>query len=123
MVHDLKLTLDENITTMDNILDEDRKRRLRLLEERIQDPLSIGNIDSLLDTVQALYTDCDHVAVKKVKNVEVYMSRCELHFCLFKYDLRHVFYLLNLTNLYFCSLVRIDNKKSLYCFALPYEII
>lgn len=77
MVHDLKLMLDENITMMDNIRDEDRKRRLRLLEERIQDPLSIGNIDSLLDTVQALYTDCDHVAVKKVKNVEVYMNRCK----------------------------------------------
>lgn len=77
MVHDLKLTLDENITTMDNIRDEERKRRLRLLEEKIQDPLSIGSIDSLLDTVQALYTDCDHAAVKKVKNVEVYVNRCK----------------------------------------------
>ncbi|XP_018568813.1 rho-associated protein kinase 1 isoform X2 [Anoplophora glabripennis] len=60
---------------MDIIHDEDRKRRLRLLEERIQDPHSKGNIDSLLDTVQALYTDCDHAAIKKLKNVEVYLNR------------------------------------------------
>lgn len=62
---------------MMDIHDEDRKRRLRLLEERIQDPHSKGNIDSLLDTVQALYTDCDHPAIKKLKNVEVYLNRCE----------------------------------------------
>lgn len=62
---------------MDIVHDEDRKRRLRLLEERIQDPHSKGNIDSLLDTVQALYTDCDHPAVKKLKNIEVYLNRCK----------------------------------------------
>lgn len=77
MVNDLKLTLNANHIMMDNVRDEDRKQRLRLLEEKIQDPLSIGNIDSLLDTVQALCTDCDHNAVKKVKNVEVYMNRCK----------------------------------------------
>ncbi|KAJ8917547.1 hypothetical protein NQ315_005596, partial [Exocentrus adspersus] len=60
---------------MMEIHDEDRKRRLRLLEERIQDPHSKGNIDSLLDTVQALYTDCDHPSVKKLKNIEVYLNR------------------------------------------------
>lgn len=60
---------------MDIVHDEDRKRRLRLLEERIQDPHSKGNIDSLLDTVQALYTDCDHPSVKKLKNIEVYLNR------------------------------------------------
>lgn len=65
---------------MEKICDEDRKRRLRLLEEKIQDPRSIANVDSLLDTVQALYTDCDHAAIKKLKNVEVYTNRCEFVF-------------------------------------------
>uniref|UniRef100_A0A6P7F7B7 Rho-associated protein kinase let-502 n=1 Tax=Diabrotica virgifera virgifera TaxID=50390 RepID=A0A6P7F7B7_DIAVI len=60
---------------MDIISDEDRRRRLRVLEERIKEPRSKGNIDSLLDTVQALYTDCDHPAIKKLKNVEVYLNR------------------------------------------------
>lgn len=62
---------------MDNVHDEDRKRRLCLLEQHIQDPTSKGNVDSLLDTVQALYTDCDHPAIKKLKNVEVYLNRCK----------------------------------------------
>lgn len=60
---------------MERIRDEDRKRRLRFLEERIQDPKSKANIDCLLDTVQALITDCDHPAVRKVKNIEVYLNR------------------------------------------------
>lgn len=77
MVCDTETTLDNSTVTMENIRDEDRKRRLRLLEEKIQDPRSIGNIDSLLDTVQAIYTDCDYPAVKKIKNVEVYMNRCK----------------------------------------------
>lgn len=64
---------------MDCIIDEDRKRRLRQLEEKIQDPRSIANIDSLLDTVQALYTDCDHPTIRKMKNVEVYFNRCKFH--------------------------------------------
>lgn len=67
----------ESTIKMDVIHDEDRKRRLRLLEERIQNPQSKGNIDSLLDTVQALYTDCDHPSIKKQKNVEVYLQRCK----------------------------------------------
>lgn len=33
---------------MDGIKDEDRKRRLRQLEETIQDPRSIANVDCLL---------------------------------------------------------------------------
>lgn len=65
---------------MDIIHDEDRKRRLRLLEEKIRDPLGKGNIDSLLDTVQALYTDCEHPSIKKLKNVEVYLNRCKYIF-------------------------------------------
>lgn len=62
---------------MDQITDEDRKRRLQLLKSKIQDSQGKGNIDSLLDTVQALYTDCDHPAIKKLKNVEVYLNRCK----------------------------------------------
>lgn len=61
--------------TMENVGDDDRKRRLRVLEEQIQDPRSRANVDSLLDTVQALYTDCDHPTIKKQKNVEEYIKR------------------------------------------------
>ncbi|XP_046999282.1 rho-associated protein kinase 2 isoform X1 [Schistocerca americana] len=60
---------------MDCIQDEDRKRRLRQLEEEIQDPRSVANVDCLLDTVQALVSDCDHPAVKRMKNIEAYMNR------------------------------------------------
>lgn len=56
-------------------MDEDRRRRLNQLENRIKDSQGKGNIDSLLDTVQALYTDCDHPAIKKLKNIEVYLHR------------------------------------------------
>ncbi|CAH1989957.1 unnamed protein product [Acanthoscelides obtectus] len=60
---------------MNTIQDDDRRRRLRLLEDKIQDSRGKANIDSLLDTVQALYTDCDYPAIKKLKNVEVYLNR------------------------------------------------
>ncbi|RZC39579.1 Pkinase, SMC N and/or Rho Binding domain containing protein [Asbolus verrucosus] len=60
---------------MDLIHDEDRRRRLCLLQERIQDARGIGNIDSLLDTVQALHTDCDYPAMRKIKNIEMYLNR------------------------------------------------
>ncbi|XP_050309510.1 rho-associated protein kinase 1 [Anthonomus grandis grandis] len=60
---------------MDLTGDEDRRRRLNLLKGKIHDPQGKGNIDSLLDTVQALYTDCDHPAIKKLKNFEVYLNR------------------------------------------------
>lgn len=62
---------------MNNIKDEDRKRRLKRLEDIIKNAQSVGNIDSLLDTVQALNSDCDHPAIKKLKNVEVYTNRCK----------------------------------------------
>ncbi|XP_067205706.1 rho-associated protein kinase 1 isoform X1 [Linepithema humile] len=60
---------------MDAVCDEDRRRRLRALEERIKDPRSVTNIDCLLDTVQALVLDCDHASVKRMKNIESYMNR------------------------------------------------
>lgn len=37
---------------MDAVKDEDRKRRLRLLEEKIQDPRSVTNVDCLLVSYQ-----------------------------------------------------------------------
>ncbi|CAL1673317.1 unnamed protein product [Lasius platythorax] len=60
---------------MDAICDDDRRRRLLALEERIKDPRSVTNIDCLLDTVQALVLDCDHASVKRMKNIEAYMNR------------------------------------------------
>ncbi|XP_047986913.1 rho-associated protein kinase 2 [Leguminivora glycinivorella] len=59
------------------VKDEERMRRLRALEERLCDPRSPGNVDSLLDTVAALVSDCDHPAIRRMKNVEAYTSRYE----------------------------------------------
>ena len=63
---------------MEKIKDDDRKRRLLELEDKIQDPRSAVSIDSLLDTVQALISDCDHPCVKRMKNIEAYTNRCKL---------------------------------------------
>jgi len=65
------------------VCDEDRRRRLRALEESIKDPRSVTNIDCLLDTVQALVTDCDHASVKRMKNIEAYMNRCKYYVLIF----------------------------------------
>lgn len=46
----------------------------------MRDPLSIANVDSLLDTVTALVADCDHESIKRLKNIEAYTSRCKLTF-------------------------------------------
>lgn len=62
---------------MEAMRDEDRHRRLRALEEKIKDPRNVSNLDSLLDTVQALVADCDHPSVKRMKNIEAYMNRCK----------------------------------------------
>lgn len=62
---------------MEGVRDEDRHRRLRMLEDKIKDPRSVSNIDCLLDTVQALVADCDHSSVKRMKNIETYMNRCK----------------------------------------------
>lgn len=52
--------------------------RLLALEEKIRDPGSIASVDSLLDTVTALVTDCSHVSVKEnMKNIEAYNQRCK----------------------------------------------
>ncbi|XP_055298419.1 rho-associated protein kinase 1 [Sitodiplosis mosellana] len=56
-------------------LDEDRRNRLSELENRLRDPSSVANIDSLLDTVTALIHDFDHDTVKRIKNIETYTNR------------------------------------------------
>lgn len=62
---------------MEVVKDEERRTRLRAVEERLCDPRSVGNVDGLLDTVVALVSDCDHPAIRRMKNVEAYTSRCE----------------------------------------------
>lgn len=51
--------------------------RLSQLEDRLRDPSSVANIDSLLDTVTALVHDFDHESMKRIKNVEAYTNRCK----------------------------------------------
>ncbi|XP_037977212.2 rho-associated protein kinase 2 isoform X2 [Plutella xylostella] len=58
--------------------DGERLQRLRALEDRLCDPRSAGNVDCLLDTVTALVSDCDHPAIRRMKNVEAYTSRYEM---------------------------------------------
>ncbi|GBO38365.1 Rho-associated protein kinase 2 [Araneus ventricosus] len=62
---------------MDRIDDVHRMERLLELESRISDVKSEINIDSLLDTVQALYLDCSHPALRRIKNIESYVQRYE----------------------------------------------
>ncbi|XP_061376899.1 rho-associated protein kinase 2 [Danaus plexippus] len=62
---------------MEAVKDEERLLRLRVLEEKICDPLSVGNVDGLLDTVTALVCDCYYPAIRRMKNVEAYTSRYE----------------------------------------------
>ena len=57
--------------------DDDRRGRLGLLEDRIQDNRSIINVDCLLDAVQALVADCDHPAIRKIKNIDAFVNRCK----------------------------------------------
>ena len=38
---------------------------------------SIINVDCLLDAIQALVADCDHSAIRKIKNVDAFVNRCK----------------------------------------------
>jgi len=60
---------------MNKMADSDRRERLGHLEETIQDNRSIINVDCLLDAVQALVSDCDHPAIRKIKNVDAFVNR------------------------------------------------
>ena len=69
----LLFSYSNNMTTTD----EDRKRRLRDVEVKIQDPRSIINVDCLIDAVQNIMSDCDHPAIRKIKNIDAFVSRCK----------------------------------------------
>ena len=69
----LLFSYSNNMTTND----EDRKRRLRDVEVKIQDPRSIINVDCLIDAVQNIMSDCDHPAIRKIKNIDAFVSRCK----------------------------------------------
>ena len=60
---------------MATVIDDDRKKRLREIEIRIQDPRSIINVDCLIDAVQNIMSDCDHPAIRKIKNIDAFVSR------------------------------------------------
>ena len=38
---------------------------------------SVINVDCLLDAVQALVADCDHPAIRKIKNIDAFVNRCK----------------------------------------------
>ena len=57
--------------------DENRLQRLRELESQIKDPRSVINVDCLLDAVQSVVDDCDHPAIRKIKNVDAFVTRCK----------------------------------------------
>ena len=43
-------------------------------------------MDCLLDAVQALVADCDHPAIRKIKNIDAFVNRCEISFYMFSND-------------------------------------
>ncbi|GBP05935.1 Rho-associated protein kinase 2 [Eumeta japonica] len=67
---DLRLSME--------VKDEERLRRLQALEEQLFDPRSAGNVDCLLDTVTALIADCDHPAIRRMKNIDAYTTRYKI---------------------------------------------
>ena len=67
--------------TMCTVIDDDRKKRLREIEIQIQNPRSIINVDCLIDAVQNIMSDCDHPAIRKIKNIDAFVSRCKFQIC------------------------------------------
>uniref|UniRef100_A0A8D3D950 Rho-associated protein kinase 2 n=1 Tax=Scophthalmus maximus TaxID=52904 RepID=A0A8D3D950_SCOMX len=51
--------------------------RLRKLEDTIRDPRSSVNLESLLDSMNALVLDLDYPALRKNKNIETFLNRYE----------------------------------------------
>ncbi|CAL8285714.1 unnamed protein product [Lota lota] len=51
--------------------------RLNKLEEMIRDPRSAVNLESLLDSINALVLDLDYPALRKNKNIETFLNRYE----------------------------------------------
>ncbi|XP_069978954.1 rho-associated protein kinase 1-like isoform X1 [Penaeus vannamei] len=60
---------------MESINDTDRLQRLQDLEGQLRDPRGVMNVDSLLDSMQAMVADLDHQAIKRNKNVEAFLNR------------------------------------------------
>ena len=50
---------------------------LEVLEEKILDKTGELTIDCLLDCIQALVTDCNHPALKRLKNIDLFLQRYE----------------------------------------------
>lgn len=50
---------------------------LKTIEERIMDKTGELTIDCLLDCIQALVTDCNHPALKRLKNIDLFLQRYE----------------------------------------------
>uniref|UniRef100_A0A673CI53 Rho-associated protein kinase n=1 Tax=Sphaeramia orbicularis TaxID=375764 RepID=A0A673CI53_9TELE len=51
--------------------------RLKKLEDMIRDPRSAINLESLLDSINALVLDLDYPALRKNKNIETFLHRYE----------------------------------------------
>ncbi|XP_015781078.1 rho-associated protein kinase 1 isoform X1 [Tetranychus urticae] len=62
---------------MDTVIDENRRIRLQELEDCLLNIRSELNVDGLLDCVQAVVTDCDQPALRRLKNIEGFLSRYE----------------------------------------------
>lgn len=50
---------------------------LEVIEERIMDKTGTLTIDCLLDCIQALVTDCNYPALKRLKNIDLFLQRYE----------------------------------------------
>ncbi|XP_068608289.1 rho-associated protein kinase 2, partial [Brachionichthys hirsutus] len=51
--------------------------RLKRLQEAIRDPRSAMNLESLLDSINALVLDLDYPALRKNRNIETFLNRYE----------------------------------------------
>lgn len=49
----------------------------KTIEEKIMDKTGELTIDCLLDCIQALVTDCNHPALKRLKNIDLFLQRYE----------------------------------------------
>lgn len=50
---------------------------LEIIEQKILDKTGELTIDCLLDCIQALVTDCNHPALKRLKNIDLFLQRYE----------------------------------------------
>lgn len=57
--------------------DPERLRRLQELERKLLDQASEIHIDGLLDAIQALVMDCNSPALRRMKNIDSFLSRYE----------------------------------------------